>query len=93
MIEIVYIKSALSFEYCYFFWHGTFTLGIIVVCVDSLPHRHRYHTVFLPSDVFRLILSQMRKNKKKQKIETVNSCIKNLLSDTCESRDKVYISF
>ena len=25
---------------------------------------HRYHTVFLPSDVFRLILSQMRKNKK-----------------------------
>ena len=25
---------------------------------------HRYHTVFLPSDVFRRILSQMRKNKK-----------------------------
>ena len=42
MIEIVYIKSALSFEYCYFFGHGTFTLGIIVVCVDSLPHRGVY---------------------------------------------------
>ena len=25
---------------------------------------HRYHTVFLPSDVFRRILSQMRKHKK-----------------------------
>ena len=53
---------------------------------------HGYHTVFLPSDVFRRILSQMRKNKK-QKIETVNSYIKTLLTDTFESRDKVYISF
>ena len=59
---------------------------------SQIDYFHRYHTVFLPSDVFRRILSQMRKNKK-QKIETVNSYIKNLLTDTCESRDKVYISF
>ena len=28
---------------------------------------HRYHTVFLPSDVFRRILSQMRKEKKNRR--------------------------
>ena len=28
---------------------------------------HRYHTVFLPSDVFRRILSQLRKNKKNRR--------------------------
>ena len=67
-------------------------LLVMVGILTFIQHFHRYHTVFLPSDVFRLILSQMRKNKK-QKIETVNSYIKNLLTDTCESRDKVYISF
>ena len=34
MIAIVYIKSALSFRILSFPWHGTFTLGIIVVCVN-----------------------------------------------------------
>ena len=31
---------------------------------STTPLLHRYHTVFLPSDVFRRVLSQMRKNKK-----------------------------
>ena len=37
---------------------------IIIFLIFFYWMRHRYHTVFLPSDVFRRILSQMRKNKK-----------------------------
>ena len=40
-------------------------LECILDCLNAFCHR--YHTVFLPSDVFRLILSQMRKNKKKNR--------------------------
>ena len=39
-------------------------MGGVRELASGSTHVHRYHTVFLPSDVFRRILSQMRKNKK-----------------------------
>ena len=48
---------------------------------------------FLALGCFPANLVSDEKEQKKQNIETVNSYIKNLLTDTCESRDKVYISF
>ena len=48
---------------------------------------------FLALGCFPAKLVSDEKEQKKQKIETVNSYIKNLLTDTCESRDKVYMSF
>ena len=47
---------------------------------------------FLALGCFPANLVSDEKEQKKQKIETVNSYIKNLLTDTCESRHKVCIS-